>query len=162
MFSIPPRLLCRPHLLLRGISTSQIAHNAFPLTKPAWSVSTLLQKPQNIGRYHELERDLDHTEIEHLHNLCGLTMPDPQKDEFTKASTEINQLRDFLSHIHVVSESENLDAVEPLVRIAEPVSFTADSMDGGLSFTKDQPANIGRKILGCAEQTNGPFYIVED
>ncbi|KAJ1869274.1 hypothetical protein LPJ55_005467 [Coemansia sp. RSA 990] len=87
-------------------------------------------------------------------------MPDPQ-DEM-KALTEINQLRDFLSHIHIVSESENLDAVEPLVRIVEPVSFTAESPDGGLSFSKDQLANIGRKILDCAEQTNGPFYIVED
>ncbi|KAJ1738768.1 hypothetical protein LPJ68_005271 [Coemansia sp. RSA 1086] len=160
MFSISPTLLGRYPLLCRGISSSQAAYDTFPLTKPTWSVSTLLRKPQNIGQYQELERDLDSREIRHLHNLCGLSMPDPQ-DEM-KALTEINQLRDFLSHIHIVSESENLDAVEPLVRIVEPVSFTAESPDGGLSFSKDQLANIGRKILDCAEQTNGPFYIVED
>ncbi|KAJ2306305.1 hypothetical protein IWW55_001514 [Coemansia sp. RSA 2706] len=91
-------------------------------------------------------------------------MPDPatEPNEFARVSFEINQLRDFLSHIQVVSESEDLSAVEPLVRIAEPVQFSADNVDGGLKFARDPATDIGRRALEAADQTNGPFFIVED
>ncbi|KAJ2137828.1 hypothetical protein IW136_003360 [Coemansia sp. RSA 678] len=159
---------CR--LLARRFSNSSTPHKGFPLTGPAWSVGSLLEESRGISYHPVLKVDLDpepeleQHDIEHLHNLCGLTMPDPLKnpEELEQITTEINHLRNFLGHIHVVTRSGDLDSIEPLVRIAEPVQFTANKFNGGLKFADDPGACVGRKSLETAEKKSDSFFIVED
>ncbi|PIA18665.1 hypothetical protein COEREDRAFT_85123 [Coemansia reversa NRRL 1564] len=154
----PPVLrLCAKQLLREK-------HTIFPLTQPKWSVDTLLRKPDNINQHHDLDRDLSQREIKHLHDLSGLCMPDSVETpkEFAKVSADVNRLRDFLSHIRVVSKSEDLSTVQPLVRISEAVEFTANEPNGNLISTDDINLRDGRKALQMAEQSSGPYFIVED
>ncbi|KAJ2615250.1 hypothetical protein H4S08_001324 [Coemansia sp. RSA 1365] len=139
-------------------------HTSFPLTQPKWSVDTLLRKPDNINQHHDLDRDLSQQEIKHLHDLSGLCMPDPVENpkKFAKVSDDVNRLRNFLSHIRVVSKSEDLSTVQPLVRISEAVEFTASEPNGNLISTDDINLRVGQKTLQSAEQTSGPYFIVED
>ncbi|KAI8325779.1 hypothetical protein GQ54DRAFT_177124 [Martensiomyces pterosporus] len=139
-------------------------YTSFPLDRPSWSVSKLLEKPTGTPRPPQLEGDLSVSDIQHLYNLAGLKMPNPheQPGEFAQLSKEVNQLRRFLSHIQAVSETENLEPVEPLVRIAEPIEFTAELPNGGLEFAPDEESRLGRKVLHTAEKTSGEYLIVED
>ncbi|KAJ2160440.1 hypothetical protein GGF46_002266 [Coemansia sp. RSA 552] len=147
----------------RGISTSQQRRFEFPLSGPSWSVGTLLKKPRDATKAQGMEDDLSQKEIAHLYTLSGLRMPDPAKEphKFAQISAEVNQLRDFLSHIQVAREHSNLDAVEPLVRIAEPVNFTIDESDGDLAPSDSSAENVGQRVLHAAEQKSGPYFIVE-
>ncbi|KAJ2077304.1 hypothetical protein H4R24_005215 [Coemansia sp. RSA 988] len=139
-------------------------HTGFPLTQPNWSVDTLLRKPDSISQNHDLDRELSQREIKHLHDLSGLCMPDPAENskELAQVSADVNRLRDFLSHIRVVSQSEDLSTVEPLVRISEALVFTASKPNGGLVPTDNVKQHIGQKTLQTAEQSSGPYFIVED
>ncbi|KAJ1719195.1 hypothetical protein LPJ53_006000 [Coemansia erecta] len=150
--------------------TSKSAHpeahasDGFPLDKPSWSISKFLSKPENVKHIPELDRDLDEKEIRHLYDLAGLQVPDPTVDpqSFGRTSQHINQLRDLLSHIRTVSETEDLDSVEPLVRIAEPIEFTAEEPDGGLDFGTDPEDHLGTRVLGLTKNAHGPYISVRD
>ncbi|KAJ2821393.1 hypothetical protein FBU31_004921 [Coemansia sp. 'formosensis'] len=91
-------------------------------------------------------------------------MPDPVTNpkEYIRVLADINQLRDFLSHLRAVSESEDLSLVEPLARISEPVLFTATSPDAGLHAGTDRKTHLGANALKAAAQTSGPYFVVED
>ncbi|KAJ2859407.1 hypothetical protein GGH94_006122, partial [Coemansia aciculifera] len=110
----------------RNLTLSRALFAEFPLKQPCWSVGVLLQRPASITHLPEAEQTLGSKEVQHLYNLAGLHMPDPvtNPQDYAQVLTDINQLRDFLSHLRVVSESEDLSLVEPLARISEPVLFT--------------------------------------
>ncbi|KAJ2804211.1 hypothetical protein H4R20_002597 [Coemansia guatemalensis] len=153
-----------PALRLCARTLFRKKHSSFPLTQPSWSVDTLLRKPDNIDRHRDLDRELSQHDIKHLHDLSGLCMPDPADNpkELAQVSADVNQLRDFLSHIRVVSQSEDLSTVQPLVRISEPLEFTAGKPNGGLVSVDDGNLRIGQKTLQAAEQSSGSYFIVED
>ncbi|KAJ1986917.1 hypothetical protein GGI25_006035 [Coemansia spiralis] len=136
---------------------------SFPLDKPSWSVATLLKKPDDALRQQKLKGYLSNAEVQHLYTLSGLKLPDPTKDaeDFERVLADVNKLRDFLSHIQVASASEDLDSVEPLVRICEPVVFTTEKRDGDLSYSSDPNSHIGEKVLDTANQKSGPYLVVE-
>ncbi|KAJ1669912.1 hypothetical protein GGF44_000005 [Coemansia sp. RSA 1694] len=112
----------------------------------------------------EAERALDRDKVQHLYHLAGLNMPDPvtQPREMEQVLTDINQLRDFLSHLRVVSESEDLSLVEPLARISEPIVFSSSTPDGGLRAGADSETHLGARALDAAAQTSGPYFVVEE
>ncbi|KAJ2094372.1 hypothetical protein GGI09_005439 [Coemansia sp. S100] len=148
----------------RSLTLSRALLAEFPLSQPSWSVGVLLQRPASISHLPEAEQALGSKEIQHLYNLAGLHMPDPATNpqDYAQVLTDINQLRDFLSHLRVVSESEDLSLVEPLARISEPVLFTADSPDAGLQVETDRKTHLGANALKAAAQISGPYFVVED
>ncbi|KAJ1962707.1 hypothetical protein GGI12_002489 [Dipsacomyces acuminosporus] len=157
------RLVRAPRPVLDAKPRSAVFYTTFPLDKPSWSVGHLLEKPTQRPRSMEQEH-LGVADIQRLYNLAGLKMPDQEEEpeEFTQLSREVNQLHDFLSHIHEVSSSSDLKSIEPLVRIAEQVEFTAEAPDGGLQFTQKETSQLGREILRIAEKRSGEFLMVED
>ncbi|KAJ2742721.1 hypothetical protein GGI20_004285 [Coemansia sp. BCRC 34301] len=128
------------------------------------SLNSVSIRPASIAHLPESERTLGIEEVQHLYHLAGLKMPDPetQSQEIAQVLTDINQLRDFLSHLRVVSESEDLSPVEPLSRISEPIVFSVDTPDGGLQAETDRATHLGSKALEAAAQTSGPYFIVEE
>ncbi|KAJ1851560.1 hypothetical protein LPJ73_003015 [Coemansia sp. RSA 2703] len=140
------------------------ASDAFPLDKPSWSISKFLSKPTNVKHIAELDRDLTAKEIRHLYDLAGLPAPDPTQDAqaFERTLQHINQLRDLLSHLRTVSETEDLDSVEPLVRIVEPIEFTAEAPDGGVDFTQEANEHLGTRVLGLTKNAYGSYISVRD
>ncbi|KAJ2716710.1 hypothetical protein H4R19_000484 [Coemansia spiralis] len=158
------RVAVRP--LARGVAHTSRQCSGFPLQGPSWSVRTLLRKPDSAAGVAELDRDLSAAEIVHLYSLAGLRAPDPDQSpaQFAQASAEVNRLRDFLCHIRDTSATEDLAAVEPLVRIAEPLSFTDSEPDGGLAPAAAADcagAQVGQTLLLAAKQTSGPYFVVE-
>ncbi|KAJ2003999.1 hypothetical protein GGI04_002760 [Coemansia thaxteri] len=151
-------------LLYPSITVSRSLRFGFPLKKPSWSVGTLLQRPVGISHQPVADQTLGHDEIQHLYHLAGLKMPDPieQPQEYAQVLKDVNQLRDFLSHLRVVSESENLSLVQPLARFAEPVVFSAAMPGGGLKLEKDESTELGTRVLQTAARTSGQFLVVED
>ncbi|KAJ1648284.1 hypothetical protein LPJ64_000440 [Coemansia asiatica] len=149
----------------RFTQTTKLESALFPLDKPSWAVTTLLSKPSNVKHSAELDRDLDQKEIARLYQLSGLKMADAAANpqEYTSVSKHVNQLRDLLSHIRTVSETGDLDSVQPLVRIAEPIRFTTeDDQTVELSFEKDSESYLGMRVLDIAMKKNGSYLIVED
>ncbi|KAJ1944036.1 hypothetical protein FBU59_002717 [Linderina macrospora] len=141
------------------------AYSSFPLRKPSWSVSTLLEKPKDSPGQREANDDpLDLEGIHHLYNLAGLRMPDPTQKaaEFDRLSRDAHQLRDFLSHIQTATRHEDLSSVEPLVRIAEPIEFSAELPDAGLNHTSEASDKLGRQVLQTASKTSGDYLLVEE
>ncbi|KAJ2771947.1 hypothetical protein IWQ56_001586 [Coemansia nantahalensis] len=156
------RIGARP--LARALSQASACGTGFPLQGPSWSVRTLLRKPRSAAGTEELDRDLSAAEIVHLYSLAGLRAPDPDKHsaEFARASAEVNRLRDFLRHIGAAGAPEELAAVEPLVRIAEPLSFTDGEPDGGLAPVDGaSDGHLGQTLLQAAKRTSGPYFVVE-
>ncbi|KAJ2479446.1 hypothetical protein EV174_004021, partial [Coemansia sp. RSA 2320] len=121
-------------------------------------------RPVGISHQPVADQTLGHDEIQHLYHLAGLKMPDPieQPQEYAQVLKDVNQLRDFLSHLRVVSESENLSLVQPLARFAEPVVFSAAMPGGGLKLEKDESTELGTRVLQTAARTSGQFLVVED
>ncbi|ORX74519.1 hypothetical protein DL89DRAFT_264373 [Linderina pennispora] len=141
------------------------AYSSFPLSRPSWSVGTLLEKPTNAAGHEGASDDpLDAKGIQHLYNLAGLRMPDPTQKaaEFGRLSKDAHQLRDFLSHIQAAARTEDLSGVEPLVRIAEPIEFSVDSPDAGLDHSSKPSDRLGRKVLQTASRSSGDYLIVEE
>ncbi|KAJ2231959.1 hypothetical protein H4R99_004217 [Coemansia sp. RSA 1722] len=159
------QLFRNTHLYIRCLTQAAALQSpAFPLDKPSWAVKTLLSKPSSVQHSAELDRDLDQKEIAHLYQLSGLKMADAAKDpsEYASVSKHINQLRDLLSHIRTVTETGDLESVQPLVRIAEPIHFTAQDPAGGLSFDEDSEAHLGKRVLDMASKKSESFLMIED
>ncbi|KAJ1804525.1 hypothetical protein LPJ75_005562 [Coemansia sp. RSA 2598] len=165
----PSRLL-KAHARLRSLKTRSFTQSArlqtssFPLDGPSWTAKTLLSKPSHVKHSAELDRDLGQEEIAHLYELSGLKMASAAEDpsEYASVSKHVNQLRDLLSHIRVVSETGDLDSVQPLVRIAEPIRFTAEDQEGRLSLDVDGKAHLGTRIIDMASKKSGSYLMVED
>ncbi|KAJ2568581.1 hypothetical protein IW140_003787 [Coemansia sp. RSA 1813] len=138
--------------------------SAFPVDKPSWSVATLLKRPDDATHKQKLKEMLSIGDVKRLYALSGLKLPDMTKetDEFARVLTDVNKLRDFLSHIQTVSVSENMDSVKPLVRIAEPVEFSHKKPTGDLQKSDDPTLDLGEKVLEIAKQRSGPYLVVED
>ncbi|KAJ2520077.1 hypothetical protein GGI11_002392 [Coemansia sp. RSA 2049] len=149
--------LARVRQQLRSVS-------AFPLDKPSWSVSKLLKRPNDAMHKSSLEESLGKAELVRLYALSGLKLPDVSKESehFEHVLTDINKLRDFLSHIQAVAICEDLESVRPLVRITNPVVFTSDEPEGGLQLSDELDLQIGEKVLDMAKKRSGAYLIVED
>lgn len=170
--------LANPTALRRFVTNAPLRSNqhcrkmlnsSFPLDKPSWSVGVLLRRPETDSTTASLtpETPLTKQGIQHLYNLSGLKMPDPvqNKNEYEQVIKDINQLRDFLSHLQRIShitDSRELDKVEPLVRLAEPVYLTAESPTGGLDHEQNQKQHLGTRLLEIAEKSNGSYLIAEE
>ncbi|KAJ1799841.1 hypothetical protein LPJ59_001541 [Coemansia sp. RSA 2399] len=138
--------------------------STFPVDKPAWAVSTLLKRPDDAIHRQKLQEALSNDDVKRLYALSGLKLSDMSNDadELARVLVDVNKLRDFLSHIQTVSISENVDSVEPLVRIAEPVEFSCKEPAGGLWQSEDPSLDLGEKVLETAKHRSGPYLVVED
>ncbi|KAI7825890.1 hypothetical protein BX661DRAFT_225291 [Kickxella alabastrina] len=138
--------------------------DVFPLTKPSWSVNTLLNGAEGIKHPEKLDGELDQARIRRLYELSGLQLPDPavESERYKQISEHVNQLKDFLGHIQAVEETDKLDGVVPLMRIAEVLEFTIEEPNAGLVVGVDSEAHLGRRVLELAAKTSGDYLIVEE
>ncbi|KAJ2559193.1 hypothetical protein EV175_000455 [Coemansia sp. RSA 1933] len=164
------RIRPQPTLLSARTARSLSMHgqmrllSAFPVDKPSWSVATLLKRPDDAIRNQSIDESLNNSDMKRLYALSGLRLPSmtDEADEFAQILADVNRLRDFLSHIQTVKISDNVNSVEPLVRIAEPVVFSYKEPTGGLPQSEDPGLDLGEKVFDIAKQRSGPYLVVED